>query len=242
MIDAIAERGRDPYPRKVRFTTWTLAYNQMKWVTVDALGKHWERARLDAEIADDHTVRASTANVTAFTLEMGPGGCPLDNTRKPVVVIDGHEVTAPVPMSDRSWTAHFRKTGAHWAAVESAVEPGLHKRHGLQGPVDDAFLYSFIFVRPTGTSGRARDREVGGGGAGARDQGMAAAVPRRGAGAGRHGDHRRRYRVEQPGAVGRSRQQQGAGADRRQAARALGRRIRWWRASASSPRPRTRRS
>ena len=24
MIDAIAERGRDPYPRKVRFTTWTL--------------------------------------------------------------------------------------------------------------------------------------------------------------------------------------------------------------------------
>ena len=38
MLDAIAERGRDPYPRKVRFTTWTLAYNRMKWVTVDALG------------------------------------------------------------------------------------------------------------------------------------------------------------------------------------------------------------
>jgi pimeloyl-ACP methyl ester carboxylesterase len=151
MIDGIAERGRDPYPRKVRFTTWTLAYNQMKWVTVDAVGKHWERARLDAEIVDDHTVRTSTANVTAFTLEMGPGGCPLDNTRKPVVVIDGHEVGAPVPMSDRSWTAHFRKTGARWAAVESALEPGLHKRHGLQGPVDDAFLSSFIFVRPTGT-------------------------------------------------------------------------------------------
>ena len=29
MIDAIAARGRDPYPRKVRFTTWTLAYNRM---------------------------------------------------------------------------------------------------------------------------------------------------------------------------------------------------------------------
>ena len=56
MLDAIAARGRDPYPRKVRFTTWTLAYNQMKWVTVDALGKHWERARLDAEIAGDHAV------------------------------------------------------------------------------------------------------------------------------------------------------------------------------------------
>jgi len=41
MIDAIVAKGRDAYPRKVRFTTWTLAYNQMKWVTVDALGKHW---------------------------------------------------------------------------------------------------------------------------------------------------------------------------------------------------------
>jgi hypothetical protein len=150
-IDAIAARGRDPYPRKVRFTTWTLAYNRMKWVTVDGLGKHWERARLDAEIADDHTVRATTANVTAFSLVMGPGGCPLDNTRPPAVVIDGQEVAAAVPMSDRSWTAHFRKHGARWTAVTSAVEPGLHKRHGLQGPIDDAFLSSFIFVRPTGT-------------------------------------------------------------------------------------------
>jgi len=82
---------------------------------------------------------------------MGAGGCPLDNTRQPVVVIDGHEVAAPVPMSDRSWTAHFRKRGAGWTAVDSAVEPGLHKRHGLQGPIDDAFMSSFIFVRPTGS-------------------------------------------------------------------------------------------
>ena len=28
---------------------------------------------------------------------------------------------------------------------------GLHKQHGLQGPIDDAFLDSFIFVSPTGT-------------------------------------------------------------------------------------------
>jgi hypothetical protein len=150
-IDAIAGRGRDPYPRKVRFTTWTLAYDRMKWVTVDSLGKHWERVRLDAEVADDHTVRASTANVAAFSLEMGPGGCPLDPTRKPVVVIDGHEVTASPPMSDRSWSVHFRKSGDQWMAVESPAEPGLHKRHGLQGPVDDAFLSGFIIVRPTGT-------------------------------------------------------------------------------------------
>ena len=154
MLDAIAERGRDPYPRKVRFTTWTLAYNRMNWVTVDALGRHWERARLDAEIAGEASVNVTTSNVAAFTLEMGPGGCPLDMTRKPVVTVDGQKVTAPGPGSDRSWAAHFRKSGAQWSIADTTNAAtdatGLHKRHGLQGPVDDAFLDSFIFVTPTG--------------------------------------------------------------------------------------------
>ena len=55
-------------------------------------------------------------------------------------------------MSDRSWTAHFRKSGdAVDGGRQRASDAGLHKRHGLQGPIDDAFLDSFIFVPPTGT-------------------------------------------------------------------------------------------
>ena len=151
IINAIAERGRDPYPRKVRFTTWTLAYNRMKWLVIDALGKHWERARLNAEIDGDSVVHIETANVTAFSIEMGPGGCWLDPGRKPGAIIDGQKLTINGPMSDRSWTMHFRKSGSQWAVTDSTIVPGLHKRHGLQGPVDDAFLDSFIFVSPTGT-------------------------------------------------------------------------------------------
>lgn len=151
MMDAIAERGRDPYARKVKFTTWTLAYNRMKWVTVDALAHHWERARVNAEIAGDNSVNVETGNVTAFTLEMASGGCPLDPGRQPVVTIDGQKVTAPAPMSDRSWSAHFQKSGTRWAVADTVQASGMHKRHGLQGPVDDAFLDSFVFVSPTGT-------------------------------------------------------------------------------------------
>ncbi len=150
ILDAVVERGRDPYPRKVRFTTWTLAYNRMKWVIVDALGQHWERARINAEIEGDNVVKVETSNVTAFTLEMGPGGCPLDLACKPLVTIDGQKLTVVGPLSDRSWQVHFRKAGSQWVMVDSAVVPGLHKRQGLQGPVDDAFLDSFIFVTPTG--------------------------------------------------------------------------------------------
>lgn len=150
ILDAIAERGRDPYPRQIRFTTWTLAYNQMKWVTVDAMAKEWERARLNVEVQGSSAVNVSSANVTAFTLQMDSGGCPLDLAGKPVVTIDGQKVTAPQPMSDRSWTAHFRKTGGQWAVADSPLAPGVHKIHDLQGPVDDAFLNSFVFVTPTG--------------------------------------------------------------------------------------------
>ena len=151
MLYSIAEKGRDPYPRKIRFTTWTLAYNQMKWVTVDAMDKEWERARLDAEITGETSVNVATSNVNAFTLEMGSGGCPLDLAKQPVVTIDGQKVTALGPMSDRSWVAHFRKSGGKWGTAETSIVAGLHKRHGLQGPIDDAFLDSFIFVSPTGT-------------------------------------------------------------------------------------------
>jgi Prolyl oligopeptidase family len=150
ILDAVAERGRDPYPRRIRFTTWTLAYNRMKWIVVDGLQQHWSRARVDAEITGDSEIAVTTSGVTAFTIDMGPGGCPLDLARKPVVAVDGQKLTVPAPFSDRSFTAHFRKTGAHWAAIITD-ESGLHKIHGLQGPIDDAFLSSFLFVSPTGT-------------------------------------------------------------------------------------------
>ena len=75
----------------------------------------WPGAALGARARELPRSRATAAstwkhrNVTAFTLEMGPGGCPLDLARKPVVAIDGQKLSAPGPMSDRSWNMHFRK-------------------------------------------------------------------------------------------------------------------------------------
>lgn len=149
-IDGIVERGRNPVPRAVKFTTWSLRYNQMLWVTVDGLQAHWERARVDAEIKDATHVDVKTSNVSALTLEMPSGLCPLDNSRRPTVTLDGQQLEAPAVASDRSWTAHFRRTANRWAVVPSSDDGGLAKRHGLQGPIDDAFMDSFVMVRPTG--------------------------------------------------------------------------------------------
>ncbi|HMV84123.1 MAG TPA: prolyl oligopeptidase family serine peptidase [Blastocatellia bacterium] len=148
-IDGIVAAGRNPLPRRVKFTTWTLRYNRMSWVVVDALDQHWERARVEAELRDNAPVQITTQNVAAFSLEMPSGLCPLDNSRRPTVVIDKQEIAAAPVMSDRSWTSRFRKTNGKWKLVETPEE-GLRKVHGLQGPIDDAFMSSFVFVRPTG--------------------------------------------------------------------------------------------
>jgi pimeloyl-ACP methyl ester carboxylesterase len=164
-IDSIVERGRNPVPEQVRFTTWTLRYNNAFWVTLDGLDHHWEQARIAAHLThrqgDSKTdVVVGVQGVTAFTLSMAPGECPLENVGKPLVLIHDYErgikdmpanslEAAPV-LSDRSWVAHFRKVDGKWQTVDSANDGSLAKRHGLQGPIDDAFLDSFLMVRPTG--------------------------------------------------------------------------------------------
>jgi dienelactone hydrolase len=151
-IDSIAALGRSPMPRRVRFTTWTLRYNQMFWVVVDGLETHWERARVEAEIADARTIKVMTQNVSALTLSMPPGISPLEVDHPPQVLLDDQRLSAPAVLSDRSWTAHFRKDGKQWVAVNAVDDNSLRKRHGLQGPIDDAFTDSFIVVRPTGAA------------------------------------------------------------------------------------------
>jgi len=155
MLDALARKGRDEWPREVRFTTWTLKYNRMRWVVVDGLEKHWDRARVDASIEGDHTIQAKTSNVSAVTFAFGTGARMMNPAMKVTVVLDGQTLTAGGPLTDGSWTGHFRKAGTKWGVVlDKAADDDsnvLRKRHDLQGPIDDAFFDSFLMVRPTGT-------------------------------------------------------------------------------------------
>ena len=153
-IDSIANLGREPVPVKVRFTTWTLRYNRSFWVQVDGLANHWEQARVDADLfgRDGLGPEVITKNISALTLTMPPGHYPPELDTKPSMTIDGEKVDARGARSDRSWTAHFRKIDSHWQTAESDNDGTLRKRHGLQGPIDDAFMDSFVVVRPTGAA------------------------------------------------------------------------------------------
>ncbi len=44
----------------------------------------------------------------------------------------------------------LEKSNGSWRQADRNEGPGLRKRHGMQGPIDDAFLEPFLVVRPTG--------------------------------------------------------------------------------------------
>ena len=175
-IDSIAVAGRKRIFRSVDFVTYTLKYNKMSWVTIDALGEHWARASVRARLVGDSAVEVVTQNVNALTLDMPPGWCPLEPAATPLLSIDSVEIAVPRPRSDRSWHVELVKVGNNWERKNQPLPPGspaagsrttststpipslappdttLRKKHDLQGPIDDAFMDSFLVVRPTGAA------------------------------------------------------------------------------------------
>lgn len=150
-LTRIAERGRVRVPRAVKLTTWTLKYNKMNWVTIDEMTEHWKRASIDAEWEWPNGVFVKVDGVQAFTLNFAPGECPLNMAEIPVIEINGQGLEVPQVRSDRSWQVPLVKTAqGRWQVVDGKAESGLKKRHGLQGPIDDAFMDSFVMVAPTG--------------------------------------------------------------------------------------------
>ncbi len=156
-LTSIVDKGRVRVPSTVRLTTWTLKYNRMNWVTIDAMDEHWKRAQVDAEWEWPNGVFVKVKGTQAFTLNFAPGECPLDQVKVPVVEINGQGLQVPPVRSDRSWKVHFFKNAkGKWQVGENNKEEVLKKRHDLQGPIDDAFMDSFVMVKPSGTAMNAK--------------------------------------------------------------------------------------
>jgi hypothetical protein len=127
-----AAKGIDHNPTQIQFVTYTLKYNQMHWLKVDGLKGHWQEARVNIKpVGDD--LQVTTKNVTAFTIRP-PKGLPLRAR-----IDGGSPIEIPANGS-------FVLDGQTWKAGELQ---GVRKKHQLQGPIDDALMDSFIFVKPS---------------------------------------------------------------------------------------------
>ena len=132
---AHALQSADTSPSHVRFVTYTTRFNRAHWLTVDGLDETYQRADVDAKRSEDgkhYTI--VTKNVSGITFD-APAG---------TFTLDGQMVKG-----DRN--PSFAKANGKWTVAGSAPHD-LRKVHGLQGPVDDAFMDAFICVRPTGTA------------------------------------------------------------------------------------------
>ena len=133
-------KGRNPVPKEVRFTTWTLRYNKMFWVTIDAHGRSTGSAR--------GSTRRSTAMRFALTTAERDGDAP-GVRHGPGAVRCRQQADAddrrhrpsrcrPSRATSRSSRAREDRHGG-WRLGEPP-SAGLRKIHGLQGPIDDAFM------------------------------------------------------------------------------------------------------
>jgi pimeloyl-ACP methyl ester carboxylesterase len=160
-LDAYAAKGRNIVPKEVHFETWTLRYNHMFWVRLEGLDKHWERARVDAAITSPNAIDVKTTNVASLILDIPAIASPLAPDAKVAITLNGEKLEAATN-HDKGLHAAFAKTGDQWKLLpqdSSALslskgalrtQDSLRKRPALQGPIDDAFLDSFIIVKPTG--------------------------------------------------------------------------------------------
>jgi predicted esterase len=136
-------KGRDQYPKRVRFVTYTVKQNRCDWVQVLAIDRHYERSLIDA-VWDDRDVRVKTENVNRFRL-MPPVGTPVPRS----ITIDGNPVDLAKAVGAQ---CVLRRASGHWTIDKQADEasPLPGKMPALQGPMDDAFTGAFLCVVGTG--------------------------------------------------------------------------------------------
>lgn len=125
-VAAGARGSRIPH---IRFVTYTARYGKCDWITIEGLGRHYERAAIDAGDASGEIV---TRNVTRLAVR-----------RNGAINLDGTQFASGNGVFEKVGAGPWRKAPA---APAGAV---LRKRPGLQGPIDDAFMDSFLVVRPT---------------------------------------------------------------------------------------------
>ncbi|MFM8469348.1 MAG: prolyl oligopeptidase family serine peptidase [Limisphaerales bacterium] len=162
LVDEATVKGVNHQPKKVTLVTHSLKFNSAHWLTVDALEKHWDEARIEAEVvtkggATELVVKSR--NISAFSINIVPADLV---GRGAKLIVDGQDLgfrnmvgSLPPPGSGGPaswWKFSALKSNGKWAErnPSPSANSGLAKRHNLQGPIDNAFMDSFVMVRPTG--------------------------------------------------------------------------------------------
>ncbi len=140
MLKWLREQRRDPWPKRVAFTTAWRRHPGAYWVRLHRFDRPFAFARIEAEATDRTSVSVKTENLEEFSLRIA---APLFDPSKPIrVSVDGADQYRG-KVADDGWL-RLRKRDGKWAP--SKEPEGLHKTAQLEGPVEHAFMGSFLIV------------------------------------------------------------------------------------------------
>jgi dienelactone hydrolase len=132
---------------RIRFTTRTLKYNRCDWLAVMEMLQTDKPATVETERDSSGAMKIRTENIALLTLAR-------DIAEE--VHIDGSVLECRAAAGELLPDVWYRRTSDAWEVVDYqesralSRNPEVRKRPGLQGPIDDAFMSSFICVRGTG--------------------------------------------------------------------------------------------
>ncbi|HZL35386.1 MAG TPA: prolyl oligopeptidase family serine peptidase [Tepidisphaeraceae bacterium] len=163
LMDDAVKKGRDRFPKQLSLQTRTLRYNHIFWASLTGLKEHWRDSRLDAQAPDDSHIIVTTRNARGLSLRSPWPDAAGDADREIQIRIDGSPISVRLDRL-RLGHARFVNSTAGWGLDNSVsalstqhsnlaqgpMRTTLHKIHGLQGPIDDAFMEPFLVVTPGG--------------------------------------------------------------------------------------------
>lgn len=150
-----AEKGRPEWSdiNRIRFATWTLKYNTCDWLTVEEMLEPYRETTVEARV-DENSGRLVVKTKNVGVLQLGrdvADEVELDGVQLPLRTASGGLLPGVYYAGDgSSW-----RTLDYDSSLAFTNNADLHKRHNLQGPIDDAFMQPFVCVRGTGTAWNA---------------------------------------------------------------------------------------
>ena len=143
--------GRPPMTEQddLRFTTWSLKYNHCNWLTIEEMGRSYHPAIVEGS-RDEETGRLKLKTKNCAVIQIArdmANEVDLDGSILPL--FEGAEGLLP--------GVYYESSGDSWRMIpydrslNFSKNLDLHKRHNLQGPIDDAFMQPFVCVVGTGT-------------------------------------------------------------------------------------------
>jgi pimeloyl-ACP methyl ester carboxylesterase len=147
------KKGRS-VPDHIKFVTFTTRYNKSDWITVEGMLRHFDRAEVDAlHDPAKHSIAIKTTNVSRLVVRSPRAAKTL--------AIDGQKFAILGKEGDAD--LYLSRQGDKWDLADKnwPDDGALRKKHGLQGPIDDAFMDSFLCVLPKGAAWNAVADEQG---------------------------------------------------------------------------------